>query len=233
MDAPTLYHIDKFGAFTGTTSAARRSPADRDPVWLIPDSATTKEPPPAGESETAVLRDGKWSVVPDNRGRSAYEKATGVARVIEAPGDIDEGETLQAPPSPRHVWAVDRWTLPFADAKAARVAEVGAELTRRNNAGFTYEGVVYQLDELSQARIASLTVLAMVNGGVSWPEKLAFFAADNSPIPFTASAFAAFGAAATLVVTKRRLNARALKDAILMAGDQAALEAIDLTLGWD
>jgi hypothetical protein len=233
MDTLTLYQVDLFGAFTGATWAARRSPADKDPVWLIPDGATTLAPPPAGDGEVAVLRDGKWSVVPDYRGQSLYDKATGIARVIEAPGEISDGETLQAPPSPRHVWAVDRWTLPFADAKVAQVAKVGTELARRNSAGFAYEGVLYQLDETSQVRIASLTVLAMVNEGVGWPEQFAFIAADNSPIPFTASAFATFGAAAALMVTKRRLNARALKDAILTTADSVALEAIDLTVGWD
>lgn len=236
MSAPTLYHLDRFGAFTGRSSLARRSPADVDDVWLIPEGATTIEPPSAGVGQVAVFRNGQWSVVPDRRGQLAYDKATQASRLVEEPGDIGAGETLDAPASPEHVWNGTAWRLPLARAKAAKLQLVAAQLAQRQAVGFAYLGVVYQLDEASQQRITSLAMKAerVVAGraGATWSATFRFIAADNSRVAFTAAEFGAFADAASNAVIGLRERARDLKDAILAAADAPALAAIDTTAGW-
>lgn len=239
MDAPNLYHVDRSGAFDGSVSRARLSPADAAAgrtVWLIPNGATTLAPPEAGDGEVAVLRGSAWSVLPDYRGRPVYDKATRARRVVEEPGALDEDCTLEAPPSPRHEWTGGAWVLPLAAAKAARLAEVAAELAQRNAAGFAHGGKVFQIDDASQARITALAVKAsLVIGGVagaSWPQGFRFIAADNTGAPFDAAGFVGFADAASNIVIARRLRARALKDAIVAAADATALAAIDVTAGW-
>jgi len=118
-------------------------------------------------------------------------------------------------------------------AKSGRLAEVAAQLGQRNAAGFTFNDVTYQIDDASQARITALAVLAQTNNGADWPEGFGFIAADNSAQRFTAAGFVAFATAAAQTVIARRLNARALKDRILAAADVDALEAIDISAGWD
>lgn len=131
---------------------------------------------------------------------------------------------------------VDLLAFDLDAAKRARRALVNLELSRRNAAGFTYEDVVYQLDDLSQGRIGNCALTAgfVVQGvgDVAWPEDFAFVALDNSEVAFTAAQFIAFAAAAFTAVIDRRANARALKNAINAAADAAAVAAIDITTGW-
>lgn len=199
MTAPTLYHLDSSGAFSGRTSLARHSPADEEEVWLIPKGATTEEPPVAAPRQMPVWRDNAWSLVPDHRGQFAYNKATGVARGVEEPGELGAGETLVRPPSPEHVWTGDAWQLPLAQAKVAKLGEVAAELARRQAAGFTYLNMVYQIDEASQGRIAALAMRRIASSpagparpgarasGSSWPTTRARHSAPlssgRSPTP--------------------------------------------------
>lgn len=234
--APMVWLFDEHGALEGSQKA-RLSPNDWWPdkraVWLLPPDATMVEPPAPQAGKVAVFDGERWSLVADHRGEVAYDKATQAARTIEAPGPIAAGETLLAPPSPRHRFAAGRWSLPLDAAKADRIAEVGAELARRNAAGFAFDGRLYQIDDASQARITALAVLARENDGADWPEGFGFIAADNVAVPFAAADFLELAKTAARTVIARRLNARALKDAILAAGDAAALAAIDITSGWE
>lgn len=124
----------------------------------------------------------------------------------------------------------------FPDRKTAKIAAIGAELERRNAAGFVYEGVTYQLTEASQNRIMALALKAqrVVAGapGATWDDRFVFIAADNTGVPFTAAEFGPFADTAANAVIARRMNARALKDAVLAAADDAAVAAIDITAGW-
>jgi len=113
-----------------------------------------------------------------------------------------------------------------------RLGEVSAELARRNAAGFAYGDHVYQLDNASQARITSVALIASVTPQ-DWPSDFVFITADNQSVPFKPDGFLAFATAAFAAVVKRRLNARALKDALNDAADEKALAAIDVTKGWD
>ena len=148
---------------------------------------------------------------------------------LERPGDNA---------SPDEVLASVREQIPadFPDPKTAKLAAIGAELERRMVVGFTYQGVVYQLNDASQMRITALALKAQraVDGapGATWEEGFAFIAADNTPVPFTAEEFGPFADAAANVVIARRLNARALKDAVLAAANAEDIAAIDIKTGW-
>lgn len=123
---------------------------------------------------------------------------------------------------------------PLAQQKLQKLSAVAAELVRRNAAGFSYQGKAYQLDDASQARITGLAVKAdrFLSGaaGATWGGK--FIAADNTETTFTAAEFGLFADAASNAVIDRRLYARGLKNSILAAPDQAALDAIDPLAGW-
>jgi hypothetical protein len=128
-------------------------------------------------------------------------------------------------------------TLALDDAKAAKVEAAEGEYTSRLGQGFAYDDKVYQLDDASQARITSMGALAGLVvaevSGAAWPNPFGFITADNEAVPFTAAQFVPLASAAAARVFALRTNARALKDAILAAEDQAALDAIDITAGWD
>jgi len=114
VTAPVLYHVDRHSAFNGVTSQAQLSPGDAalgETVWLIPEGATTQVPAAANRGEVALLRGGAWSVVPDHRGRTVYNKATLASLVIELPGAIDDSFTIEVPPSPHHTWSENGWEL--------------------------------------------------------------------------------------------------------------------------
>ena len=132
-------------------------------MWLIPEGTTPIAPPMAVTGQIAVFAGGTWSLVEDHRGQTVYDKVTRVPCAVDAPGSIGDGYTLEPLPSAAHKWSNDQWVLPLDEAKAARVAEIGVELARRNEAGFCL-AATYQLDDLSQARIA-LAVLAQANDG--------------------------------------------------------------------
>lgn len=125
----------------------------------------------------------------------------------------------------------------FPDAKTAKIAEIGAELERRMQAGFVYQDTPYQLTDASQGRIMALALKAqrVVDGapGATWDPGFVFIAADNRQVPFTAAAFGPFADAAANVVIARRINARRLKDLVLAAPTVEDVAAIDITVGWD
>lgn len=139
MSAPTLYHVDGFGAFNGETSPARRSPADKDEVWLIPEAATTEAPPAVEVGEVAVLRDGGWSVLPDRRGQTIYDTATRDAAVIEAPGAIPVGFTTLEPSSPHDTWSGSAWELLPENVPVPAVITAGRMLIELDARGLLEE----------------------------------------------------------------------------------------------
>ncbi len=121
--------------------------------------------------------------------------------------------------------------------KRDKVLAVGREMAARMAAGFTYQGKVYQLDDLAQGRITALALKAervlAQRSGVTWDAGFVFIAADNSSTPFTAAEFGPFADAASNVVIRRRYHAHALKDQILAAGSAEGVEAVNVTAGWD
>jgi len=122
--------------------------------------------------------------------------------------------------------------LQLIDVKAAKVSAIESAYGAAVSAGFTYNATVYQIDDISQQRIAAWGSLANVSG-MAWPSNFVWVAANNTRTPFaTAATFLAFAEAAATRVTAMILNARALKDAVAAAQTVADLTAIDSTKGW-
>lgn len=122
------------------------------------------------------------------------------------------------------------WRL--SRARDEKREALGTEFARRNAEGFLYLEHRFQLDDASQGRITALALLAQSRPD-DWPAGFAFIAADNEPVPMQPAGFVDFAAAAALAVIARRLRVRALKDAIRDAASLTALNAIDLTSGWE
>lgn len=126
--------------------------------------------------------------------------------------------------------------LQLSDAKAAKLLEIGNALAAKLVAGITFNGVVYQIDDLSQNKVAALGLKAALSiqnvDSVTWPNPFDYIAKDNSRVAFTALQFVSFADACANLVIGYRMHARDLKDAALAATDQTTLAAVDPTAGW-
>jgi hypothetical protein len=105
-------------------------------------------------------------------------------------------------------------------------------------AGVVYGGKILQIGDDDRANItgqSSRAIASMLSGsGVTWPSDFAWRMADNSSLALpTAADMLALGQAAADRYAALRLKLGQIKDAIDAAADQAALDAIDVTAGWD
>jgi hypothetical protein len=109
VDVFNYHYVTK--EFTGS-STARRSPLDKEEVYLIPASATTIKPPETKAYQAAVFDEAtqKWKLVDDYRGsvfwlpndQDWYDKITIEALGVTVPKEAileDPGE-YQPPPLP-------------------------------------------------------------------------------------------------------------------------------------
>lgn len=126
--------------------------------------------------------------------------------------------------------------LQLSDAKRTKLLDIGNALAAKLAAGITFNGVVYQIDDLSQNKVAALSLKAMASiqslDGVTWPNPFDYIAKDNSRVAFTALQFLSFADACSNLVIGYRMHARDLKDTVLAATDLASVQAIDPTAGW-
>lgn len=126
----------------------------------------------------------------------------------------------------------------LADAKVAKRAAADLEYARRCAAGVVWNGKAYQLDVASWVMISSLAANAALciagAPGVSWDlGDPGYLATDNTYTPFAMPQdFLPFATAAKQRIMALREHYRGLKDQIIAAADQTALDAIDLSAGW-
>ena len=110
-----------------------------------------------------------------------------------------------------------------ARARLAQEAAINAERDRRLHLDFTFQGVAFQRDPVSIARItgaATLAGFAIGNGAqpgdLLWhggDQPFVWIASDNSLVPMDAQTAFAFGAECAAVETRVVFAARALRDA--------------------
>ena len=126
--------------------------------------------------------------------------------------------------------------VPIETQRAEAVARVEAGFKQRLADGFTYAGVLYQIDPQSQVNIATygaraVAVLAGVPGA-AWPDNFTWIRADNQREPFSAAEFYAFSQAAQDYVTGLYYTRRETKDVAAVAADPvAAADAVTWVRG--
>ncbi len=93
------HYSEKSGEYLGTTEA-RRDPVEGKP--LVPNQATTTEPPTPGNNEAVRWNAGAWEVVPDYRGVTGYD-ADGQKHTIEKINETPNPNWTEQPPEPEPV----------------------------------------------------------------------------------------------------------------------------------
>lgn len=116
----------------------------------------------------------------------------------------------------------------FAD-RAKLKQQALRELNARIEAGMPWMGKVADIDDLSTARMTSVTVAAqvgLVSGGIEWRMH------DNSMLMLDAGMVVAMASAAFGYVNGLRQHYWSLVDAVMAAPDAEALAVIDPTADW-
>lgn len=108
----TVYNFDEHGAYTGSETIFR--PEGVSP----PANATFIAPPAVSPGQVAVFHPtknglGTWDVAEDHRGTIVYNKATGVAVQVTAPGPVSSDYTTQCPTFSWAKWdeATNAWVV--------------------------------------------------------------------------------------------------------------------------
>ncbi len=103
----TVYQTDANGVFVGTTEADE-CPLEPG-VWLIPGGCVEQAPPAPGPNQVAHWNGEQWRLTESFQGQTAYDQVTGESLLIEQPGPLPDGYTLQAPGA-QQVWQNGQWT---------------------------------------------------------------------------------------------------------------------------
>ncbi|WP_319519625.1 hypothetical protein [uncultured Martelella sp.] len=122
--------------------------------------------------------------------------------------------------------------------QARKTAAINNRLNARLADGYRYAADQHvALDQSSRADMSAMaaTALAVTSGSANWPDsyKTGWITVENSRIQLeTPDDGLALAAAVGDHYAALRQHARDLKDAVLAAGDETALEAIDTEAGW-
>lgn len=127
-------------------------------------------------------------------------------------------------------WALEDIPAPESDPaptldqiRAAKIAQIDRARDAALEAGFLFDGVRYDCDDLSVQRITGAAVLSILNPAFTTP----WITFDNSVVVLTASDLAGLGAAAAQHVATQLFRARGLKDAALAATTVEQIDAIN------
>lgn len=208
--------VYRFAAETGEflgLGQAQKNPR-RDGGYLLPANATPLAPPDAPQGHVAVFQDGAWSTVVDHRGETAYD-ANGVTREIEALGPLPDG------------WSFDKPLPPLEDAKAA-LWDTVKQRRAEASAVVLFDGHAYQTDLDSRTNLAGARSL-VASGAVS---EISWTTADNVEIIHDAASLEALWLAGAAHIATCFDHAKALRVEIDAAPDHAALDAINIEVGW-
>ncbi|MEO3956453.1 tail fiber assembly protein [Chromobacterium piscinae] len=130
QDNKTVYdYHPQTGEYQGPIAA---SPSPLEPgIWLLPAHSTELQPPVAAERQTAVFRDGGWTVTPDWRAVKLWSVDTALpvqARLGDTPESL-RATLLQ--PCDFPVWDGKSWAINKTAQSAALAQKTSAELKQR------------------------------------------------------------------------------------------------------
>lgn len=178
--------------------------------------ATPDNKPDTGPNETAIVVDSRWQVVPDFRGKTAYD-AAGNATVVSSFGPLPAGLALDRPaPTLEQARAAQ---VAIIEAAYADACAVPVEFTTAAGVAQTF-----QADPGSRAILSD--TLAGLQGAGAAPPGFWWLAADNTQVSFTYPDLQGLAAALLAqgwVAFQRR---RARKDAIAAAQTPADVQAV-------
>lgn len=133
----------------------------RDGSYIIPGGCIDVEPPETRDGHAARWTGEAWEYIPDHRGKTAYQTADGQAVIVDAVGDLSDGLTLDAPPSPWHTWGGKKWVV-SKEAKAQQLAQAqAAKLAEINQAAQAFINQSAGLDKVPDFEIRTWTIQAL------------------------------------------------------------------------
>ena len=106
MTTKTVYQTDPQGIYTGETFADL-SPQEPD-VWLIPGGCVEIAPPAIPAHKAARWNGSAWALIESYQGETVYHKTTSQPLLIDRPGPLPEGYTLEVP-GDHQVWSQGQW----------------------------------------------------------------------------------------------------------------------------
>lgn len=129
-----IYSYEKETGVFVSEFVADESPLEPG-VYLIPAFATDVKPPETNAHESAVFKDGAWSVVPDWRSVALYSTTDGSTVSAKLGDTLDSlGATDLPRPDAQHVWKDGAWTLDATLQAAAEAATRAALCTQIDDA---------------------------------------------------------------------------------------------------
>lgn len=152
----------------------------------LPAHAYLDEPPAYGDGEwpSRTDRDKPWSILPDLRGRMAYNIDTKEAREITTLGPLHERETMLQPSSPYDAWDGLQWVTDHEAEAAAALSAATATRSALLAEANQYIAVLSDAVDLGMATEdeqaaynawrryrVELTRLDLTATPIAWPEK--------------------------------------------------------------
>ncbi|MDU4960212.1 MAG: DUF4376 domain-containing protein [Sporomusaceae bacterium] len=117
--------------------------------------------------------------------------------------------------------------MSMSTRKAALRAAINAERDRREQGGFEYEGKRFDSDATSVIRINAAVNTAVAAVLTESPFTVDWTAADNTTMALDAAGFMALSMALAAHSNEQHVRARALKEQLDQAEDEAAVAMVD------
>jgi hypothetical protein len=170
------------GEYKGDYSA-QESPLEPG-VFIEPEHSTYLALPAVAANQTAVFGSGAWSVVPDFRGQTWFDKVTGAQTIIEVLG-APASNLQPSQPAPQSLTPAQL----LAQAQTSQVALLENAYAAAMQANVSYKSAagtlnLYQADTGSQITLAKELSVYSLPGAVI-PANYYWVAADNTKVPFT------------------------------------------------
>lgn len=225
--------LDSDGLFTGITTAELDVYA-KDGSYLVPGGCIEADAPETRENQAARWTGTGWDYLPDYRGQTAYDTATGQAVAITQAGALSDGLTLEPRPSDCHDWDSkkkawqpnpEKQAAKKAAAQAAAWERIKARRAQAVSAGVLVKSVGkwFHADNASRQQYIFLRTLPALPDDLQWKTMDGSFVQMTKPLLDELSM--------TLLTAEQADFANAERHrAAMLAADNP--EAYDFSSGW-